>query len=457
MQQISGINLNNIPKTSVFASNALKNRAVLNVQNFKSNSINQNKTNAIYHVPINFSSNLIGEDKKKYDFLLNFMKNEKPSQTSGGLTVNNQLEVLLKNGKLLEKNANDKTSILDNLYDIASTERAHDLNKKNLISNTLDAILNPAIITQNFGDIPYNDKAQILSHLNNQEVKNDPSLMDVSSSGTCVAASNEVNLADKYPAEFARWVSKLSSPEKQMTSKIKLSSISKSPLEAIAILNLLKADIKKFTFEEVELTIKPDENAYIRAKNQDKNWDLGERNVADVLVQSTIMNLGSQGTYDSLTDIRAGEFSSNPQGLIEVEKTFVESIIKNKEINSVVNQQIDEEKRLVGFNSSFDKMKDDIIKILDSGDNIILGYVLTNESAGITQSPYYNKAKDGEPNEIINGHEITVLGYHVNDKNETIFECIDTDDGIRKKIEYNASWLIPKINHLGVPASLKIA
>ena len=155
------------------------------------------------------------------------------------------------------------------------------------------------------------------------------------------------------------------------------------------------------------------------------------------------MNLGSQGTYDSLTDLRSGEFCSNPQGLIEVEKTFVESIIRNKEINSFVNQQIDDEKCIVGFNSSFEKLKSDITKILDSGDNVILGYILTNESAG-------------KPNQIVNGHEITIVGYYVNDKNETIFKCIDTDDGIRKQIDYSADWLVPKINHLGIPAHVKL-
>ena len=421
-----------------------------------SNVLCDSKPANVYYKPINFCSSLTPSEKQKYDYLLNYMQGYKISQTSGNKTVQAQLETLLKSGKLLEKSANDKSSILDNLYEIATTKRAHDLDSKNLISNTLDIILNPAIITQNFGDIPHNDKVKILQHLdNNSPVKKDPSLMDISASGTCVAASNEVNLADKYPAEFSRWVNKLSSTDKGFTSRIKVDSISRNPLEALMIFNLLKADMSNFNFNTADIKVKPDENAYIRAKNQDKNWDLGERNVADVLVQSAIMQLGSQGTYDSLTDIRGGELTDNPQGLIEVEKTFVESVIKNKEIESFVNQQIDDNKRLVGYNSSFEKLKNDIINVLDSGDDLIVGYVLTNESAGITESKYYNKETDGDKNLIINGHEITVVGYRKDENGNTVFSCIDTDDDNPNIVEYSAQWLIPKINHVGMPVHVK--
>lgn len=451
MSQAIGLQtLNNIP---IIRSASNKKEVKNEVAIFKSDIPTSYKS--YFYQPISFCARLSSDEKKKYDHLLNFMKDWQVTQTSGGLSVNAQLDTLLKSGKLLEKDANDKSSILDNLFEIATTDRANGLNKKNLISNTLDAILNPAIITQNFGDIPHEDKQEILSVLDDDNpVKKNPSLMDISASGTCVAASNEVNLADKYPAEFSRWVNKLSSTDKQLFSRIKLSSISKNPLEAVAILNLLQAKIKNFSFDSVDIVIEPDPNVYLRAKNQDKNWDLGERNVADVLIQSTIMQLGSQGTYDSLTDERGGEFTTNPQGLIEIEKTFVESIIKNREINSVVHQQIDGDKRLVGYNSSFEKIKNEMINILDSGEDIILGYVLTNDSAGITKSPFYNKEADGDENQVVNGHEITVVGYRKDENNNTIFSCIDTDDGMMKKIEYSASWLIPKINHAGIPTNI---
>ena len=76
------------------------------------------------------------------------------------------------------------------------------------------------------------------------------------------------------------------------------------------------------SFDEVKIKAALDDNAHIRAAIQDKYWDWGERNVADVLVQSAIMQLGSQNTYNSLADIRGGKFNSNSQGLIEIEKTF---------------------------------------------------------------------------------------------------------------------------------------
>ena len=47
------------------------------------------------------------------------------------------------------------------------------------------------------------------------------------------------------------------------------------------------------------------------------------RSSIDVLMQSAFMQLGSQGTYNSLTDKRLGFLtSSDNTGLIEFEKTF---------------------------------------------------------------------------------------------------------------------------------------
>ena len=49
-----------------------------------------------------------------------------------------------------------------------------------------------------------------------------------------------------------------------------------------------------------------------------------ERSCIDVLLQSSFMQLGSQGTYNSLTDKRYGSLSTNDTGLTEFEKTFTE-------------------------------------------------------------------------------------------------------------------------------------
>ena len=397
------------------------------------------------------------DEKKKYSELVNFIKDIPVSETSFNTPASKQMDMLLKSGKLLSK-SNDSSTMLDNLYEIATVSRTDGLDSKNLISNILDNTLNPRIITQTLGDIPQNEMYSIVAKLpaDSPLRKNPAQINAISSvsSGTCPAASNEVNLADKNPAEYARWVNKLSSNDKSVTLNLKLSSISSNKLDAMTILNLLEAKVNKFGFDSVELTVAPDDFAYTRAKLQDKYWNQGERNVADVLVQSAIMQAGSQNTYNSLTDMRAGKFNSNPKGLIEVEKTFVESLIKNKEITSLVYQIIDDDQNLIGHTCSFDKMEKHIKDTIDSGDNVIIGYVLTNETVGKVESGLYNPLTDGPKNRVINGHEITIVDYKTDNEGKTTFVCVDTDDDSPEYVEYSADWLLPKIHHAGYPAKI---
>ena len=403
--------------------------------------------------PVN--TKLTPEEEKKYTYLLNYLKNTPVSQNSQNLTCAKQLDLLLKNGKLLSKSSHDNSTMLDNLFDIANTKRANGLNPETLISSTLDAVCNPKVVTQTFGDIPQQEKLAILKSLpNNSPLKQDPGAMDVNASGTCAAASIEVTMADKYPAEFARWVSKLSSEEKAVELNVKLDSLSKNKLDAITILNILEAKKKNFSFDKVKVDVKTDDNAYIRANIQNNHWDKGERSVVDVLIQSAIMQLGSQNTYDALTDTRGGNFNSHSQGLIEIEKTFVESLIKNKEITSLVYQQIDEDQNLVGYNCSFDKIQKHITDTIDSGDNVIIGYVLTNETSGKVASGAYNQAVDGLPNKVINGHEITIVDYKKDASGKLTFICVDIDDDNPEYVEYSADWLLPKLHHGGFPAHI---
>ena len=398
------------------------------------------------------------EQQQKYIKLLDVLKNLQPSPNSFGLTPSKQLDVLLRSGKLLAKSNHDKSTTLDNLYNMATTQRVQGLDNTTLLTNTLDILTNPRIVTQTFGDIPNELKPKIVEHLKDGDsVKENPSEMNVYASGTCAAASIEVTMADKYPAEFARWVSELSSPKKQVMLNVKLDSLSKNTPEAVNILNILQAQKTNFSYQNVNVKVDADENAYIRAYVQSKYWDKGERNVADVLVQSAIMKLGSQNTYNSLNDVRAGQFNANPQGLIELEKTFVESLIKNKEITSLVYQKIDDEQNLVGYNCSFDKIQKHILDTIDSGDNVILGYVLTNETAGNTAAPGYNPRQHGAKNKVINGHEITIVDYEKNKNGKITFTCVDTDDDSQETIKYDADWLLPKIHHAGYPAHIVAA
>ncbi len=453
--------MNNIQSINVNSNRFLNldTKQGFSVQNNNSNNVNKNLLYsgvsfcaAATTIPRNTTLNK--DEIKKYNTILELFKDSKPTETSFNQTPLQQMDKLLKSGKLLSK-SNDGTTMLENLYQIATVKRAENLNQKNLISNILDNTLNPRIITQTLGDVPQEEVSEILKKLPNDDpLKKNPEMMSVVASGTCPAASNEVNLADKNPAEYSRWVNSLSSDNKTVTLNVDLDSISPNKLDACMILNMLGANVTKFGFDKTKIDIKLDPNAFIRAKLQDNYWDLGERNVADVLVQSAIMQAGSQNTYNSLTDMRGGDFNTNPKGLIEVEKTFVESLIKNQEITSLVYQQIDENQNLVGHTCSFEKMEKHIKDSIDSGNNVIIGYVLTNETVGKVASGLYNPMVDGPKNRVINGHEITIVDYKTDKNGKTSFVCIDTDDDSPEYVEYSADWLLPKIHHAGYPAKI---
>ena len=107
----------------------------------------------------NFSNSIVAtslvnaDEINKYNLLLNCLKDCSPTLTSCNQTPLQQMDALLKNGKLLSK-ASDGSTMLDNLYQIATIPREQDLNQVNLICNILDNTTNPRVITQTLGDIP---------------------------------------------------------------------------------------------------------------------------------------------------------------------------------------------------------------------------------------------------------------------------------------------------------------
>lgn len=366
-----------------------------------------------------------------------------------------KLDMLLKSGKLLNASSNDKSTTLDNLYSILTTKRTLGLNGAKIVAQTIDAIYDPTIITQNFGDIPKEVKNQILSSDEiAPNIKVNPDLMDVEGSGTCVAASIEFHMANKHPAEFSRWIEGLTSEKREVNQTVKLTSLSKNLMDAASYLNLFETHTKNFNFDYATLALKPDDGAYVRAQVQDKFWDKKERTIVDVLMQSTLMQLGSQGCYDSITDMRGGKLSANPKGLIETEKTFIESIVENNEKLAIQYQKVDDDQNLIGWECSFDKIQDHIIQNLNTGEDVIVGYVLTNETSGATKSATYKNTKDNAPNKIINGHEITIVDYKTDANGKVTFICNDTDDDEAKLIEYSADYLIPKIHHAAYPVAI---
>lgn len=362
------------------------------------------------------------DEKNKYKTLVKFTDKD----------TKKQLNYLLKSGILLNSDSNDKSTTLDNLYKIATTERAQGLNNANILKETIATLSDPHIITQRFGNIPqaYQNQAVQLAGEHAADV-------NVEYSGTCVASSIEFNLAQKHPAEFARFAAGLSSPQMSVNKTIKMNNLADNTLDAIWLLNAFEIPFEANNFDEAHLKFAPDKNAIVRAHIQTVDKDLLERSSLDVLMQSTFMQVGSQQSYDSLCDKRAGKFNQNDKGLIEFEKTFTESVVEDKNKISVTYQTIDENARLVGYETDFNTMKKQITDALKLGDNVIIGYTLVDGS-----------------NTIINGHEITITGTRTEKNGKLIFICNDTDDDMSKSVEYSEDYLLPKIHHAALPQSV---
>lgn len=357
-----------------------------------------------------------------------------------------KLDALLKNGVLLNKNSNDKSTVLQNLAKTIENPRAANIDSLKIAGQIIDVLYNPAVITQRFGDIPKEAQAFVMNKDNQGNfVQGENGSINLQGSGTCVAASVEFHMANKHPAEFARWAESLTSPKVSVEKEINLSALSKNPMNAIWLLREFGVKPENMNFYKAKLNLKPDNNAIVRAQIQDNHWDIGERSILDVLFQSTLMQLGSQQSYDSLTDTRAGKFNSNPQGLIEFEKTFIESIVENQERTSIVYQNVDNDQNLLGWNCDLSIIQKHITDSIDSGEDVIAGYVLTAKEC--------NEPADN-PNKIVNGHEITIVGYKKGLDGKLTFICNDTDDDKNKFVEYSADYLLPKIHHAGYPVEI---
>lgn len=387
---------------------------------------------AAAQMPANIRTELTTkEEKEKYTLLVASLDKKDRKK----------LELLLKTGILLNTNSNDKSNTLDNLHKILTTPRAVGLDPNVVLKETVNTIANPFIITQKFGDIPKSYVQPVIEQAHkNSGTKNDgvdEKTIDVRASGACVAASIEFNLAIQMPAEFARFAQELTSPKVSVDKTIQLDNLANNSLDAVWLLNAFEIPYEMKDFKEAKLKLAPDKNAIMRAQIQNSNKDAGERSLVDALMQSTFMNVGSQQTYNSLTDVRHGKFNENDKGLIEFEKTFAESVVQDKNKISVTYQIVDENSKLVGYEADANTVKKHILESLKMGENVIIGY---------TQTDFKNT--------IINGHEITIIGVKTDKNGKLQFICNDTDDNNPRPIVYSEDYLIPKIHHAGLPAKI---
>ncbi len=371
------------------------------------------------------------EEKKKYEELSEELD----------LKYRNKLEFALKSGLLLKNDSNDRSSVLDNLHKILKEERDPGLDKINILQECLDILANPYVITQTCEDIPAQYKRQVIGLITN--LSEDPKDiaqakwdLDNMHTGTCPAASIEFDLATKHTAEFFRMVEGLTSPKNEVVKTIKMNSLSDKSSDAIWLLTKFKTPNQINDFETATVLLKPDEHAIIRARIQNHHRDKGERSMIDVLMQSTLMQLGSQQTYNSLTDKRAPNvWTQEDGGLIDFEKTYVESVVEDKNTTSVTYQIVDENGRLTGYEKDFATIKKELLDTLKMGHNIIIGYTWP----------------DPENDNRLAGHEITIVGYKTGPNGEGVFICQDSDDNISAPIEMSEKFLLPKIHHAGLP------
>ena len=193
--------------------------------------------------------------------------------------------------------------------------------------------------------------------------------------------------------------------------------------------------------------LKPDKNAILRALVQDKFYDAGERTTLDVLMQSTMMTLGTGSGYNSLSDIKTRETEENGQvvltedkGLWAYEKTFIESVIANQEKTSLEYQIIDENGKIT-HRCSPDRVKGHIQKTLDLGQDIVIGYTDYAPTEDCPEGQLY-------------GHEITIVGIEKGADGKEYFVCNDTDDEDQEYVKYEVNEFLPKIHHATYPAEL---
>ena len=399
----------------------VKASTVQKTENKVTNPISSN-TSFMASIPV---SNLRTElttntEKQKYSQLLQVVDKD----------TRKNLDILLKTGVLLNSDSNDKSTTLDNLYKIASNPRVEGLSTAVILKDTISTITNPHVITQQFGNIPASYQTQVKSLAGGNDY-------NVEHSGTCVASSVEYNLASRHPAEFVRFAEGLSSKSMSVNKTIKFNNLADNLLDAVWLLNAFEIPFKADNYEEAHLTFAPDKNAIIRAHIQTVDRDKLERSPLDVLMQSTFMQVGSQQSYDSLTDTRAGKFNQNPKGLIEFEKTFTESVVEDKNKISVSYQKIDDNGRLVGYETDFGTMKKQITDTLNMGENVIIGYTYVDET-----------------NTVVGGHEITIKDAKMDKNGKLIFVCHDTDDSLSKPVEYSEDYLLPKIHHAALPQEI---
>ncbi len=408
----------------------------------KKKSVSKKANTQYFSMPAEYKK-VTAENLKGYIPSFGVNKNEKiPSISKQYKIIESQLDNITKKklkslearGILSNNDSNDGSTVLENLYKIATEPRIKGLSNNQIITEVINSLYNPFSITQKFGDISENTAKEISKETGITLPKSAERVV----SSCCVVASMEFNLAHKKPAEFTRFANGLSGSEYSVDKKVKMSDIDQYYMSSLCRLKDFNTEYKiDKDWENITVKIKPDRNAIVRARVQASNRDPGERSSVDVLIQSALLNLGSQNTYNALTDERqTGKYNNDKNGLTDVEKNFVENIVLGVPKISVVYQQLDENGYLTGYNGTHEETKQHILKSLEQGQNVIIGYTHIDDKGQI----------DG-------GHEITIIDYKQDNSGKGYFICNDTDDELDTPIQIEEDKLIPLIHHAGISKS----
>ena len=371
------------------------------------------------------------------------------------------LNNLLKAGVLNDADTDDGHSALYHLYAMATTRRGRGYENQKILSETLEILDRPYLITQKFAPLSENVAREILS------TRNAPGLnragvapggkplgwneLNVENSATCVSSSVMYYMAEKKPGELARHLNELTSPMNAFFEKARLDEI--SPDDPSQALDILKQNGIQYTMTGPgEVTVKVDVPlaGQLRAVDGQKipgNQDA--RNAIETVYQSALTHLATK-SYDPATDMRDSEVpGETSKGLTEPEKTLMETIIKdNGGVASVTYQAVagkaapqpgeEGNSYLYGYTRTFEQSVGDIINALKMNEFVIIGITDTDETGA-----------------IVGGHEITITSAFVDKKDGQLkFVVADSDDGVPAPVVRTAKELIPRIHHAGMPVQI---
>ena len=152
INSLNGINSNNVYFSAVKGVG----NSVANTVNFKAATVDYSKNNLL-DVKFNpknlIRTELSGKEQKVYSKIVSMLpKNQRP-----------QMDYLLKKGILLNSNSNDNSTVLDNMSKIAQENRFAGLDKGVILSELVNTLTNPFVITQKFGNIPDKQLADIIT------------------------------------------------------------------------------------------------------------------------------------------------------------------------------------------------------------------------------------------------------------------------------------------------------